>query len=445
MSLRDELVPGFVPIEPPCRDLPVELDQAPRHVTGLTAAHLPVVDLDDRDELGGGSGEEQLVGEVEVAARQRLLPDLDAFVARERHDRVAGDAGELTVDERRGDEQTVEDGEDVRAGTLGDPSVRRQHDRLVVAGLERGDLGERRVDVLPGRLARRRDGVVADALPARDVHPAALLCGVGAEVGAPRPAGDRGDGLARQGVEPHLAVTEVEQWPDVALVDLVDPDELFGGFDQLLRRPRRLHEVQVRRPEEPVDVLGQPEDRGATVSRVRAHALEDAPPVVEGGVEDVDRRVVPVDELAVHPDLLGGRDRHRRAPVGGVPSVSQVSRPVTASPISTVDRLSPVDRPARSAATAPSTRRAASARPTWSSSIPTDRLVAVGSAVRVPAMSGALPWTGSNMLGAVPSTLRLPLAARPMPPAIAAPRSVTMSPNRLSVTTTSNRCGWLTK
>ena len=60
-------------------------------------------------------------------------------------------------------------------------------------------------------------------------------------------------------------------------------------------------------------------------------------------------------------------------------------------------------------------------------------------------MSGALPCTGSNMLGAVPSGLMLPLAASPMPPATAAPRSVRMSPKRLSVTMTSNRSGWETK
>src|SRR6202453_4802606 len=37
-------------------------------------------------------------------------------------------------------------------------------------------------------------------------------------------------------------------------------------------------------------------------------------------------------------------------------------------------------------------------------------MAAVGSAFCWPAMSGALPCTGSNMLGAVPSGLMLPLA-----------------------------------
>ena len=60
-------------------------------------------------------------------------------------------------------------------------------------------------------------------------------------------------------------------------------------------------------------------------------------------------------------------------------------------------------------------------------------------------MSGALPWTGSNMLGLVRVASMLPLAASPMPPAMPAPMSVMMSPKRLSVTTTSKRAGLVTK
>src|SRR5690606_21088049 len=102
-------------------------------------------------------------------------------------------------------------------------------------------------------------------------------------------------------------------------------------------------------------------------------------------------------------------------------------------------------RSTRSSATACSIAAAASLRPRWSRSIATDRMVAVGSALPWPAMSGALPCTGSNIDGAVREGLMLPLAARPMPPAIAAPMSVRMSPKRLSVTITSNRSGWVTK
>ena len=91
--------------------------------------------------------------------------------------------------------------------------------------------------------------------------------------------------------------------------------------------------------------------------------------------------------------------------------------------------------------TAASTAAAASACPRWSSSSDADRIAAVGSAFCWPAMSGAEPCTGSNIDGAVRSGLMLPDAASPMPPVMAAARSVMMSPKRLSVTITSKRDG----
>ena len=71
-------------------------------------------------------------------------------------------------------------------------------------------------------------------------------------------------------------------------------------------------------------------------------------------------------------------------------------------------------------------------------------MVAVGSASPRPAMSGAEPWTGSNMEGKTPLGLILPEAASPMPPVTAPASSVRMSPKRLSVTMTSKRPGSVT-
>jgi hypothetical protein len=67
--------------------------------------------------------------------------------------------------------------------------------------------------------------------------------------------------------------------------------------------------------------------------------------------------------------------------------------------------------------------------------------VAVGSAIPLPAMSGADPCTGSNIEGYFFSGLIFPEEANPIPPQIAAAISVNRSPNRLSVTTTSNLSG----
>ena len=85
---------------------------------------------------------------------------------------------------------------------------------------------------------------------------------------------------------------------------------------------------------------------------------------------------------------------------GQRPGCGSDGRAAMASPISAVLRTAS-PRSARSAATARSTRAASSVRPRCSSSIATDRIVAVGSALPWPAMSGAEPCTGSNMLGTV--------------------------------------------
>ena len=96
-------------------------------------------------------------------------------------------------------------------------------------------------------------------------------------------------------------------------------------------------------------------------------------------------------------------------------------------------------------AQAASTRLAASDSPRKSSIIAPDRMAALGLAMPCPAMSGAEPWTGSNIDGPVRSGFRLAEEANPMPPDTAPPRSVRMSPNRLSVTMTSYCWGDCTK
>ena len=200
--------------------------------------------------------------------------------------------------------------EQVLTRALGDESVGREHDRLVVAGLEGLDLGERRVDVVPGGLGGRRHRVVVVAGPRRDLHAHTLGDRVVAEVGAPRPAGDRHVDRARQGVEPHLAVTEVGDRPHVAGGELGRRDRRLGGFDQLVDRVRQLHPEDLGGVGEPHDVVGQAE-HGRTFGRlVRTDPLEHAHAVVEGVGEHVHLGFVPVDELAVHPDLRGRGDGH---------------------------------------------------------------------------------------------------------------------------------------
>jgi hypothetical protein len=60
---------------------------------------------------------------------------------------------------------------------------------------------------------------------------------------------------------------------------------------------------------------------------------------------------------------------------------------------------------------------------------------AVGLATPCPAMSGADPWTASNIEASRPM---FPAGAIPMPPTSPASRSLRMSPNMFSITSTSN-------
>ena len=70
-----------------------------------------------------------------------------------------------------------------------------------------------------------------------------------------------------------------------------------------------------------------------------------------------------------------------------------------------------------------------------------DQIWPIGLAMPLPAMSGALPCTGSNIEGKARSGLMLPPGAMAIVPVVAGPRSERMSPNRLEPTITSNQCG----
>jgi hypothetical protein len=93
-------------------------------------------------------------------------------------------------------------------------------------------------------------------------------------------------------------------------------------------------------------------------------------------------------------------------------------------------------------ATAVSTAVAASSWPRWRSRRATDRMVAVGSAFDLPrdvrgGPVDGLEHRGSRAVGFDVAGRREPDS----PPVMAPARSVRMSPNRLSVTTTSKRAG----
>ena len=78
----------------------------------------------------------------------------------------------------------------------------------------------------------------------------------------------------------------------------------MGGVGEFLAGKIDVQVVWLRRIIEPIEVLAPPENRGAALGVVTPDALEDAGAVVEAVGQHVDLGVLPVDELAVHPDRV---------------------------------------------------------------------------------------------------------------------------------------------
>ena len=184
---------------------------------------------------------------------------------------------------------------------------------------------------------------------------------------------------------------------------------------------------------------GEPEELGVARVGARPAALDERHADRVERVQDLqlvlDRELEPrplgaipergVVDLATHwplPPPPGRRPRRWRTPSRRPASTASSRRPRGCRP-----------RPGR--------RRPA--RPSVSSIRPAAPIAATGLMVPVPTWSGAVPPIGSNI--DTPSGLRLAPAATPMPPCTVAARSVRMSPNMLSVTTTSNRPGSSTR
>ena len=173
---------------------------------------------------------------------------------------------------------------------------------------------------------------------------------------------------------------------------------------------------------------------GPRVGLVAADALEDARAVVQAVREHVDLGVLPGDELAVVPDQL--RFDHCRPLPFAIGARARPPSPARCSPLrrdrASADRLRARGR----RRILPRPPRASKRRP-WRSSSATERNIASGLAMPLPAMSGAEPCTGSNRPG--PSPPSDALGSIPIEPVIIAASSLRMSPNMFSVTITSKR------
>src|SRR3989442_2810486 len=304
VALLEVREPGAVALLAPANHGEEEVLQAARDRSRRAVADAPVVELADRRHLGRRAGEERLVRQVDLVAREALLARRETQVGEQPEDRVSGDAAEHGRERRRLHRPLAHD-EDVLSARLGDVAVDVEEERLVVARVARLARGEDRVHVVAGRLRLGEQRVRMEAREGARLDPDAVLHPLVTQVGAPRPGGD---GDARRGArrEPHLAVAHEDDGAEVALAEPVGAHRLEAGVDQALARVRHRQLEDVRRAVATVDGLVQAEDRrAAVVALVAADALEDPEPVVQRVGEHVDLGGLPGHELAVEPDALG--------------------------------------------------------------------------------------------------------------------------------------------
>ena len=269
-------------------------------------AELVVVDLAHRDQLGRGAAEEDLVGQVELGARDVALDDRDS------RGRSAIWITDLRLIPSRieavcpgVDDLAVADDEDVLARALADEAALVEQDRLVVAGVGRLGLGEDRVQVLarrpsragsarPARSAARRRpwrGCPCACPPRRGRRPTAR----------PRSITSTGADVR---VEAHLAVAAEGERADVAAAQARCGGSARGW--PRAARPRASGRAAGSRAR-PTSRSRSRWSRwrkiaGPLLGLVAADPLEDAGAVVQAVAEHVDLGVVPGDELPVHPD-----------------------------------------------------------------------------------------------------------------------------------------------
>src|SRR5262249_33178898 len=105
-------------------------------------------------------------------------------------------------------------------------------------------------------------------------------------------------------------VASIHQRADVAGLHLVGADRVEHGGAPAGEIQLVLHPVNLAGVDQPDEMFIEPEAGGALRRRVAARALEDAAAVMDDVRRDVNRRVLPFDEPAIHPDLARARKTH---------------------------------------------------------------------------------------------------------------------------------------
>ena len=146
-----------------------------RDRAGPAVADLAPVHLDQRSDLRAGAAEERLVGGVELRAADAALDHVAAHLVPDQlADHAPRDAFQVVLLRGRRDERAAAHEEDVLRARLGNVSVLRQENRLVITVHLRLVARQGAVEVGAGGLRARRDHVLRDAPPARDARRHAL-------------------------------------------------------------------------------------------------------------------------------------------------------------------------------------------------------------------------------------------------------------------------------
>src|SRR5580693_4696227 len=120
--------------------------------------------------------------------------------------------------------------------------------------------------------------------------------------------------MAANGINSRFAIAAENYRADVARADFIYASQFQIGVAEIVEGVANLHAVDVGGIQEALHVLFEAENAGTLLRFVAADAFEDGGAVADHVRENVNFGVVPVDELAVVPDLFSLGDGHRVAP-----------------------------------------------------------------------------------------------------------------------------------
>src|SRR5215470_9592406 len=276
-----------------------------RDRTGASAPNRTIVHFANRGKLSGCPCEEYLIGNIEFVARKDRFVDCQSEVAGQIDHGIARDALK-NRSKRRRLEFTAPDNEDVFARAFRDIALDIQHNRLIIASVDRFHFGQLRIGVIADDLSLRHHNVYMVPCKGRDTDANPRVQGSFTEICPPRPhSNGRADGIVTV-VDAHLTIAQIDQRTDVALPHLVDVHRVKNRTPYIILRPCHLHASDMRRMKQALDMFLEAENGWALRRVIAPNALKDTEPIVQRMTEYVYLGLVPVYKLSIHPNFLCG-------------------------------------------------------------------------------------------------------------------------------------------